>query len=84
MGYLPFPFWLYLFYDCNSVYPVHCAVGWSDFEKNATFSMFCQIVVGPKFQISCLNVAFSLVAGPQKFLFYFSFLKVTAETKFVL
>ena len=33
-----------------------CAVGWSDFEKNATHSMLCQIVVGPKIQ-NCLNIA---------------------------
>ena len=26
------------------------ALGWSDFEKNATHSMLCQIVVGPQFQ----------------------------------
>ena len=27
-----------------------CAVGWSDFEKNATLGMLCKMVVGPQFQ----------------------------------
>ena len=68
------------------------AVEWSDFEKNATHNMLCQIVLGTQFQISCLYVAFSLVAGPQKMLTVtlkchtqkLKFLKASPETKCVL
>ena len=31
-------------------------------------SMLCRIVVGPHSKIACLNVAFSLNAGPQQIL----------------
>ena len=33
-----------------SNYVYACPLGWSDFEENATFSMLCQLVVGPQFQ----------------------------------
>ena len=43
--------------------PLPPTLGWSDFE---TKMLQIKLVEDPNFKISCLNVAFSLVAGPQK------------------
>ena len=31
-------------------------VGWTDFEKNVTHSMLCQIVVGPQLQMFNVHI----------------------------
>ena len=45
-----------------------CWLGWGDFKGKMLCSMLCRIVVGPHSKIACLNVAFSLDAGPQQIL----------------
>ena len=72
------------------------AVGWSDFEEENMLHFLCcaQLLQDPNSKMSCLSVAFSLVAEPQKILTVnpkmstkkhcLTFLKVTTETKFVL
>ena len=54
--------------QCKLYFLQKYSEGWSDFQKlKATYSVLCQIVVGPQFQnYMTLMLSLSLGAGPLK------------------